>query len=799
MPLLEDDLTYFENAADRFGDPEYDLLEMYFRISRAGDRERWDALEVRKFWSRWSRAAQDGSGPELLNLYVHVPFCKRKCAYCHHYSRESYVAADVAGYLTALRSQIQYFSAPLRGRTVRNLSIGGGTPSVLSAPQLTALLADLNREFAFHPDGERVCELNPASVSAAKLDALERGGINRISLGVQSLDAGVLRASRREAAAEKRVLRAIEDCARRGFTRGVHVDLLMGLDGDTPETFRRTFKRLLGAQPDGIFVNSLRPTSAYLKSRFGGNLQAFARHFAPFAAVAAALGKAAGKAGYDAVHGAADRELIFVRRGCGQDWSDELNVYYEHSAEPFSVLGLGASAQSHVYGSCHYMQDAPEAGRFEPAAQAYHGLRFTIRDEMLKHVFTKLRQRAGISAKEFAAKFGRPFAEEFREAIANGKARGLLQARGGVYRLREVPAREEFICGLYFAGRGAVARALGEDGERAAVAREVKNLELNLGMACNNRCLFCMSGQVKPDMRLWMPLERAQRELLHFYNAGCRSVGFLGGEPSAYPQIIECVRYAKSLGYRRIALCSNGTKFSDHRFTDALVAAGMTRVTVSIHSHRPAVEDKLTELPGNFARKLKGLRHLRVLREQGRLPDNVSLNPVLNARTVPHMREYIEFFRREGFDDIRFNYIWPQARVENDRSIVPRFRNAMPMILRVLLLNEAQWKMHITFGGLPPCMLRWGGKDLSPEMTDYLAVRYLLELDDPPTQTSLQGRERFAWNTRKGRKRNMLKTHAPGCERCPYFAACEGVWKTYAAMYGLTEIVPPRRKAGAAV
>ena len=315
----------------------------------------------------------------------------------------------------------------------------------------------------------------------------------------------------------------------------------------------------------------------------------------------------------------------------------------------------------------------------------------------------------------------------------------------------------------------------------------MRNLELNLGMACNNKCLFCMSGNSRVSEKRWLPLDRAKREVLDFFGKGCRSLGFLGGEPTMYPRLADLVRYAKALGYERIELCSNGTRFSDPAYVDSLIEAGVTRFGVSIHSHEAAMEDALTGLRGNFGRKLKGLRHLRRLRFQGKVPHNVSLNPVLNKRTLPAVEAFIGFFRREGFDDIRFNYIWPQARVEHDKAMIPSYREAMPQLLRVMLLNEDRWRMHLTFGGIPCCMLALGGRRLSKPLFESLAGKYLSECDDLPTEVSLRGEDRFSWQERK---REMLKTHAEGCAKCRFFASCDGVWKSYAALYGTGEMRP---------
>lgn len=312
-----------------------------------------------------------------------------------------------------------------------------------------------------------------------------------------------------------------------------------------------------------------------------------------------------------------------------------------------------------------------------------------------------------------------------------------------------------------------------------------KNLELNVGMACNNRCIFCISGDVKSSRRRWLALERAKEEIRVFYDAGCRSIGLLGGEPTAYPHLVDCVRYARFLGYARVAVCTNGTKLSEPAFADSLIAAGVTRFTLSFHSHMPALEDRLTGLPGNFERKLKGLRRLLEHKAAGRLPDNVSLNPVLNRKTYLHLKEYIEFFRGEGIDDIRFNFIWPQARVEKDRTMIPTYREAMKEIVRAVLLNESRWKMDLSFGGIPPCMLRWSGVAFSPKAHEHIVTRYFDEgLLDLPTQVSTNG-ERFDWQERK---RDRLKTRGPSCSSCRYERRCEGIWKSYVELWGLDDV-----------
>jgi len=290
----------------------------------------------------------------------------------------------------------------------------------------------------------------------------------------------------------------------------------------------------------------------------------------------------------------------------------------------------------------------------------------------------------------------------------------------------------------------------------------------------------------------WASLDRVKEELRHFYGEGCRTAGFLGGEPTAYPHIVDCVSYAKSLGYGQIVICTNGLRLCDAAFCRRLVRAGLTRATVSVHSHQPEIEDRLiTRVPGALARKVRAVRNLVALRRQGLLPGDISLNPVLCRPTLRGMEEFILFFGGMGVDDVRFNYIWPHGEVKANPAWIPSFREAMPEIVRILLVNEKRLRKHLSFGGIPECALSLAG--VSGRLMEFLASKYLDEAGfDPGNDVSMatrQGpmRDRFVWQQVK---RDVLKTMGPDCGRCRHQSRCEGVWASYAQLYGFTELRP---------
>ncbi|MEQ1918524.1 MAG: radical SAM protein, partial [Elusimicrobiota bacterium] len=709
---LVGDEEFFAAAAERFAGFKYDVFDLFTHLTEKMQRVRWDSHEALAAWSGWADDAAAGRVSKRLNLYVHVPFCAEKCTYCMHFSGKSAGVLETESYLRALHDQVSFFAGALEGRVVRHMAVGGGTPSLLSAGQIESLLALLRSRYRFDPEGERSFECNPHSLDEEKLVVLRDGGVNRVSLGVQSLDARVLKAVGRGYQDEEKVFRLIRRANELGFARGVSVDLILGLVEDEAGSFAETFTRVADRAPETIFISALRPIPSYVRRHYVGDREAAYAHYRRMAEEAVGLvEEAARRRGYTCV-GAPGREWIYVKESQLAHYAQEDGIYLaEQTSGPFSLLGLGWNARSHVWGRRSYFQKEPFGPAFDPGAALYEGAGLTDRDERLK----------ALSLSEFQRRYGRDPREEFSGALRDLEDRGRMRVEGDTLRLETRDAREILLCGMRLAGRSAVERMYAalfagnevSSSEAPDVSRRGKNLELDVGMACNNRCVFCVSGDAKSAERRWLPLERAKEEIRAFHDGGCRSLGLLGGEPTAYPHILDSVRYARSLGYERVAVCTNGTKLSEPAFTDGLIEAGVTRFTISFHSHTPALEDKLTGLPGNFERKLKGLRHLLTHKAAGRLPDNVSLNPVLNRKTYLHLKEYIEFFRGEGVDDIRFNFIWPQARVEKDREMIPTYREAMKEIVRVVLLNESRWKMGLSFGGIPPCMLRWSGVKLS--------------------------------------------------------------------------------------
>ena len=326
-----------------------------------------------------------------------------------------------------------------------------------------------------------------------------------------------------------------------------------------------------------------------------------------------------------------------------------------------------------------------------------------------------------------------------------------------------------------------------------------KTVEINIGKVCNNKCVFCLDGFPKGDENTFMPWEDMQRELKRWYNDGVLSLGFLGGEPTTYPHIIESVQLAKDLGYSRIVIATNANRLRHKKFTDKILEAGLSRVTISMHGHTAELEDKLTRVPGNFEKKCKAIRYLLDKRKEGYLKDGVSVNVVLNGWNAPHQLKMQKFFFDElGLDDLRYNFIRPEGFAEGSTDLTPNYDDVVPQMMKCVVLNEFHYKKTFTFGGVPMCKLP---KEFVTR--ESMLRKYMGEYRDLSTYCSIktdgigfgveavdEGRGRFNWQERK---RFDLKAHPPSCEQCAVASICEGVWKGYLDIYGPMGFDPLQR------
>lgn len=180
----------------------------------------------------------DASEPRITSLYVHVPFCAQKCAYCAFYSEAS-SGELVNRYVAALVRELELVASDLRPRTI---FFGGGTPSLLNLRQWEQILRAMDR-LKLLGAGEFTVECNPATVSLDKAKLLREFGVNRISMGVQSLDEALLDRLGRIHSREM-VFKSFDTLRKAGFDN-LNLDLMFAIPGQTLEIWRATLAEAL--------------------------------------------------------------------------------------------------------------------------------------------------------------------------------------------------------------------------------------------------------------------------------------------------------------------------------------------------------------------------------------------------------------------------------------------------------------------------------------------------------------------------------------------------------------------------
>lgn len=189
-----------------------------------------------------------------LGLYIHIPFCERKCPYCDfntYAGLESLHQATV----NALCGEMARWATRFAPRPISTVFIGGGTPTVLEAGQLTALFAALHRYFCIDAAAEITCEANPGTVDQAKFALLRELGVNRLSMGVQSFRTDELAFLGRIHTVDD-VYVAHETARRVGFDN-INLDFIFGLPGQTEDAWQDTLARALALAPDHLSLYSL--------------------------------------------------------------------------------------------------------------------------------------------------------------------------------------------------------------------------------------------------------------------------------------------------------------------------------------------------------------------------------------------------------------------------------------------------------------------------------------------------------------------------------------------------------------
>jgi oxygen-independent coproporphyrinogen-3 oxidase len=188
------------------------------------------------------------SAPDVGSLYLHIPFCERKCEYCDFVSVAG--ASGQHEYIAALRSEVHALASVLEGCTLRTVFVGGGTPGLLDLSLMRGLMEEVHTAFDIAADAEVTLEVNPSSSSLQRARSWRAAGYNRVSVGVQSTHAGILGFLGRVHDSQ-RAITALREVREAGFDN-VSADLIYAVPGLSDEAWEESLIAVIGAGPDHV-------------------------------------------------------------------------------------------------------------------------------------------------------------------------------------------------------------------------------------------------------------------------------------------------------------------------------------------------------------------------------------------------------------------------------------------------------------------------------------------------------------------------------------------------------------------
>ena len=231
---------------DEAGD---EALGNYF-VSNYPPFSTWTPEAVPGFLERLERPAAPAAP---LGVYLHLPFCRKRCHFCYFRVYTDRNAAEVRGYLDAVTTEANRLGeTAFAGRPVEFLYFGGGTPSYLSIPQLERLAAGLSGALDLSRLEEFAFECEPGTLTPGKLGRLRDLGVTRLSLGVEHFDDGILEANNR-AHRSPEIHRAFAEARSVGFPQ-INLDLIAGMLGDDDDRWRAAVEETIRLEPDAVTI-----------------------------------------------------------------------------------------------------------------------------------------------------------------------------------------------------------------------------------------------------------------------------------------------------------------------------------------------------------------------------------------------------------------------------------------------------------------------------------------------------------------------------------------------------------------
>jgi oxygen-independent coproporphyrinogen-3 oxidase len=368
----------------------------------------------------WNVLRKPPTSPVPLGLYLHIPFCRKRCKFCYYRVYTDKRAVEVERYLAALAREVEQYAVmpAIRERPVQFVYFGGGTPSYLSIRQLEALVDRLREAMSWEAIEEVTFECEPGTLTEGKVRALRAMGVTRLSLGVENFHDEIL-AENGRAHLSTEIYRSWEWIQKASFPQ-TNIDLIAGMVGETWENWRLCVRKAIELNPDSITVYQMELPYNTVYSHM------ILKEGRPVPVASWALKREWVRYAFEEFQNAGyqvSSAYTVVKN------LDRVKFLYRDALwQGADLIGAGVSSFGHLQGVHVQNRDrwedyleAVEAGQF-PFSRA---LRPTLRQLMIREFILQLKL-GRVSRGRFRAKFQMDPGEEFRDELAELASQGFV-------------------------------------------------------------------------------------------------------------------------------------------------------------------------------------------------------------------------------------------------------------------------------------------------------------------------------------------------------------------------------------
>lgn len=301
----------------------------------------------------------------------------------------------------------------------------------------------------------------------------------------------------------------------------------------------------------------------------------------------------------------------------------------------------------------------------------------------------------------------------------------------------------------------------------------MKHIEINLWKTCNHKCIFCMSWLTRFQVKWFEPKSQIIQELKTLSAAWYCSLGFLWWEPTLHPDFVEIVTIAKDFWFTNIEVISNGSKLHDSNFLNKIIAAGITRISISLHSHDPKVETFFTGWATSaWKEKINAIALVNKAYHKWLLNSEISINTVICQTNYKDLPKLSFLLHKLWVHSQRFNFIQLEWYSQTNIQEVALTYSDFKPYLKKLLLFWNRIGVRMNFEAIPWCVSGLNYMDYSKHSESIVD-----QIKDNISTDDIDFISRKV--THQKTKRLLLKQYFSKCEHCFLKNDCEWIWKRY--------------------